>query len=219
MSGAPDKVEPVIEAPVAEAQIEAPVAETPAAEVSTDDETLLGAKPEGDTPAEEAPASETPEPRTPESYKITLPEGMTVDEGALAEFTKLAAEGNFTDEQAQSLVDLYTGVQKSFIEETTKSFVQTRDEWRGQIKADKELGGDNLQQTQTVLARAVETYGDDEARKAFNMTGAGDNPGIVRMIYRMAKALSEGTQVVAPSGAPAKRITSAREALYGSKED
>jgi hypothetical protein len=210
---------------------EAPAGETPPVETPREDALYPEQKPEGETPPnEEAPTGEEPKPedgeKPPEgeeekedekpSLEIKLPEDFEVDKDALAQFTDLAAQAGLNQEQAQSLADVGFKLLQAQAEASAKAWETTINEWRTTIQNDPELGGDKAAAVQTVLGRALDEYGSKEAREAFDMTGAGWHPAVVKFVYKMASALSEGT--APPVGNPAPRTDGSRaERLYGNQ--
>jgi hypothetical protein len=202
-----------------------PTTETPTAPVSPADSLY--------TPTPIVPATETPTtPETPaepvaeekkgedsnsgSAIELKLPEGVEVAQDVLDSFTSMAAEAGLNSETAQKLLDLHlsqlASASELFETAQTQAFTNTIETWKGEIAKDPELGGANQAKVQEVLGKALDTYGSKEAREAFDQTGAGWNPAIVRTMYKMAQALAEGTSVIAPKPAITKARGSA--ALY-----
>ncbi len=100
-------------------------------------------------------------------------------------------------------MDFYTDLAKQAADQSYQAFQEMVDGWGEEVKSDKELGGANLAQVKRLVGAAFDKYGSAEAKEAFDYTGAGNNPAIVRMIYRMAKVANEGSTHVpgGPSGA------------------
>lgn len=190
----------------------APATETP---IAPREGSPLGAepepKPEGEKPeSEEKPEGEKPEGEggegklSPEAIKegIELPEGVAADDALLGEFATYAAEAGFTLEQSKSLASMYFKAQEGLIQQLAdanqKAWDSTIDGWKSEIDADPVIGSGNQEDVKLVLGRMMDEYGTKEARHAFEVTGAGWNPAIIRMIHKMGLALSEGQPVVAP---------------------
>jgi hypothetical protein len=117
----------------------------------------------------------------------------------MEKFSTFAEKEGWNAEQAQGLVDLYTEAQKTYAEslatEQQKAWDQVIDKWKGDINADPDIGGDKSDGVQTTIGRALDEYGSDEARVAFEVTAAGWNPAIIKFVWKMAQALEEGSPV------------------------
>lgn len=163
------------------------------------------AKPEGEAAPVEAKA-EAEEPKVEEKpaeteYKFTLPDDIKVDPKALTGFTEFATKANLSQEDAQAMLDLHVGQVKATAEALSTAisaqWKTTIDGWKEEIEKDPDLGGANREKALATIGRALDDYGSPEARQAFDSTGAGWNPAIVRMIYKMSSALTEGGPVQA----------------------
>lgn len=119
---------------------------------------------------------------------------------------------NFTQEQAQALVDL--GLKQAdqiaarFATEAQTSPVPLSDhwaaEWSKQTTADPKLGGANLQGTMALASRVFQTFGTPELATFLNETGIAHHPELIRFMHAVGKAVSEDTLVTPSGGAGAK---------------
>jgi hypothetical protein len=126
---------------------------------------------------------------------------MKADDPQLKDFTALVSDPAISPkDRAQKLLDLYTSNVKAAAEANGKAWTDLTTKWVDEIKADKEIGGANLEKTQQTIAKALGQYGDPGLNEALAMTGAGNNPAIIRTLFKMAKALNEGG--TPPSGNP-----------------
>jgi hypothetical protein len=110
----------------------------------------------------------------------------------------LSTDGLSMQERGQKLVDMYAKMQTESAAEQAKAWETVQTEWRSTIEKDPVLGGSNTARTQEVLGKALDVYGNDAVREAFALTGAGNNPDVVRFIHKMAVALNEGTTSIRP---------------------
>jgi hypothetical protein len=193
-----------------------PADTAPAAVVSTEApavEASVDSAPAEATAAE--PAAKPP--IDPASYEIKIPEGFAENKELLDAFKGTLAEAGFPADKAQALFDLGTkqveAAVAAFAESNAKAFNEMVTKWGDEIKSDPEIGGSRSAEVQTTLGRALDEYGSKEARSAFELTGAGNNPAIVKMIYKMAQALSEGSIKPGISPGPRRAATPA-SALY-----
>ncbi len=154
--------------------------------------------PAPETPAPETPAPETPAPEAPVQLDLKLPDGFTVDDTAMASLKEVVSDQNLSpQERGQKLVDLYAKQVEALNASNAKAWTDTQAGWQAELSSDPVLGGDKMPAALEVIGKAFDQYGDKDgrAREAFDITGAGNNPHIVRMIHKMAEALSEGTYV------------------------
>ena len=126
---------------------------------------------------------------------LKLPDGVEITPEALDTFTPVAQKHGLSQEAAQELLSIHASTLKELADAPMKAWNDTRDAWVSEVQADKELGGAALAQVKTTISRALDVYGDPKVKEALNVTGAGDHPAIIRTLFRMAKALTEGGHV------------------------
>lgn len=194
------------DAPAAVAEAPAP----PGAITDADDGTKVdGEKKEGD----DAPVEYT---------DFTLPEGSTLDPELRGKFTDILAKSGVSQDDAQALVDLYGGEMKKLADAAKapyEAWHTLQREWQASVKADPELGGANLEPMKREVAKVIDAISGDPKdakalRQALASTGAGNNPAVLRFLYRTAQATNEGATV--QGGGPTKEGTSLAKTLYPS---
>lgn len=172
-----------------------------------------------DPAPEPAPA---PAPITAESYVFTYPEGFTEDAEVMAGIKATLAKASVPPEIAQELVTTHVEQLKAAVAAgvaaSQTQFSEMNSKWVTEINAMPEFQGEAKKQTSATLGRVWDEFGSPEAKEAFNLTGAGNNPAIVRMFLKMAAALSEGRPAApgAPAGSSPSQQTRGQK-LYGSK--
>lgn len=180
----------------------------------------------GDTPQEGAESKDGKQPeasteKQPIEYTaFTLPEGVEVDEQKMADFKANAAEAGLSQDQAQKLVDVYTAGLKSANEASTQLWYDQQKEWQQAVMKDPEIGGKNFEPMKETVAKAIDLIGGNEAakiRQALEYTGAGNNPEIIRFLYRLGSAIGEGGGVDIGKPAAVETPRSAAERLYPSQ--
>jgi len=203
-----------VAAPETQAPMETPVAPVETSPNSTSPESLLGkdlapAEPPAETKPEEPPVVE------PFSFeKVTLPENLVLPDEAKAELTELATKHKLSPESASELLSLHAKFAQQQQTQAMQAWHETQKTWVNEIKSDPEFTGEKLQQAQAVIAKALDEFGGPEVRAAFDLTGAGSNPAIFRVFYKMAKALSEGSMTAgAPGNGGPKSLA---DVIYGS---
>lgn len=165
-------------------------------------------------PAAEAAPTEPAPPPTFEAF--TIPEGVTLDDAKLGDFTKALGEfesGTKADHAqvqalGQRLVDMYTAEAKDLVQRIQTNQVETwnrtREGWIEEFRKDPEIGGNRQQTTLSQCALVIERFGaesgaENEAalRDAFKVTGIGDHPAMIRFINWASKFATERARPVA----------------------
>ncbi len=160
------------------------------------------------TPAEVAPAAPLPPPVF-EAFK--LPDGVQLDATKVSEFqTKLGqfeveSKADHAKMQAfgQEMVNLFVAEQQRQQTALVEQFNTIRNDWRNEIRNDKDFGGQNMGQTTAAAGALIEQYGGSKEevaalRNMLRITGAGDNPHLIRLFARVGKGLvKEGSPVPA----------------------
>lgn len=139
-------------------------------------------------------------------YKFDVPEGVTLDEGDLKQFTEIAKELKLPQDQASKLVGLAIAREQVRAE----AFVKQVQTWADEVKADKELGTDESIAT----AKKAIDLGPPELKELLNSTGLGNHPVVVRWALSVGKALSEDKFIAGKDGGNAQPKT-LEERLYG----
>jgi hypothetical protein len=176
---------------------------TDAGEPTTTDST---AAPAAGTPAT-APTDATStqdakptEPVVPEAYDLKMPEGVELDQAATTEFTAIAKELKLDQAAAQKLADIGA----KMAQRQADAHAQLVETWTEQVKTDKEIGGDKLAENLGVARKAIDTFGSPELKALLNSTGLGNHPEVVKLAFKVGKAISEDGFV---SGSPKGNTT------------
>jgi hypothetical protein len=173
---------------------------------------------DGTKPTEEAKPTEVKagEEVVPDYKDLKLPENMQVDEAQFGKFKEIAAAHKLPPQAAQELVGLYSEAVTKISEANTKAWNDLQTDWQKQVRADPEIGGNNTGPALASIAKAIDLVGGTDAkaiREAFDMTGAGNNPALVKFIARLSKGVNEGSAVAGnPQGGKSGR--SAASVLY-----
>ena len=171
-------------------------------------------------PAEPAaPAAEPPAPATifapieVSSLKLPekLPEGVSLDGELGKEFIDLFNDPKLSRaELAQKIVDLQLKSINAAGESRQSAWEQLQTDWRKTAESDKEIGGANLQTTLSNVGWLLDTYGDPEVRQVFDLTGAGNNPAMIKFLNRIAGKYREGGSVTPGSPPPTEKSAAQR---------
>lgn len=154
----------------------------PGAEAKVDD--ANGIKTEPKEPDAKADDKGT---EVPEKYDFKMPEGVELDAAAAEEFSVLAKELKLDQATAQKIADIGA----KMAQKQAERHAETVKGWTTESKADKEFGGDNLQQNLAVAQKAIDTFGSKELKALLVSSGLGNHPEIIRFAYNTGKAISE----------------------------
>lgn len=187
---------------------------TPDATKSEADNAAAKAEHDKTKPAAE-PAKSGDPPAAFAADKVVIPEGMAKDEKALGEFATIMNDDKLSPmERGQKLIDLQAGLIKQVSDANTKAWTDLQDQWTKEAKADKDIGGDKLAPTQQMISKVIDSLGPDSAksfREALDLTGAGNNPAIIKGLAKLAAQLVEGGHV---NGNPPKVKQSIQEEFF-----
>ena len=231
--------QPVV-APVVEAAPVVEVAPTPSpettlltAEKPKADEVKVETKPEDVKPADaEVKPAEPAEVVAPVFEAFKLPEGVTIDDAKVGEFTTALAEfetktkASHEEVQAfgQSLIDRHIeGVKQSqekLLAKLIEDGKKERETWKESFLKSPEFAN----RTDTVLNSAIDAIGiyggnaeqQQEFRDLMASTGVGNHPAMIRMLSNMMIAKPEPKQLAAPTIAKAVP-KSQMQKRYGNK--
>jgi len=193
------------DAPVAETlQTDAPVQQESAQNPAVQDQAAQ------DQAAQDKPAADKPQ-GAPESYSFAAPEGVTFDDVVIDAFSEVARDLNLPQDQAQKVLDKMAPV---MAQRQAEQIAAVRSQWETEARADKEFGGENLNENLAVAKRAMDAFATPELKTLLNESGLGNHPEIIRAFYRAGKAISEdpfipGAGKHAPQQGDARRLYNA----------
>lgn len=215
----------------------APVLKDPAAEAAKDKEIAPAAKAE-DKPAaglQKEEGGQSGEPAQLPAYEaFTLPEGLTLDDAKLGEFTKDL--GEFEREAGidhakmqafgQRLMDRYVAESRDAInrlnEHYTASWEKQKNDWKAAAEKDPEIGGNRWETTIGDALSAIARVGTDAQQKEFRgvmeTTGLGNHPALIRHLAYLNQAIARYETETAkplPGIKPAAAAQSKVQKRYG----
>lgn len=149
----------------------------------------------------------------PDTYAdFVMPEGVQLDETALAAADPLFKELGLTQENAQKVIDLYAKQVQAGSQSQTEAFNQLKSDWREQSKNDKEFGGDKFDENVKVGQFAITKYGTPELKQLLEDHGLGNHPEMIRFMVRVGRTLNE--DVPGSSGAATSQAQDRVSTLY-----
>lgn len=144
--------------------------------------------------------------------EIKLAEGFEVDPTLAGELTEVINEFGIPRSAVTKLLSLQEKAMSATSEAGSRLWSETQDTWRKEITADPDIGGDKWGKVSASIGQVLDKYGSPEVRAALDMTGAGNNPHIARMMAKIAADLTEPGFV--PSGKPANQPQDTASKLY-----
>lgn len=183
---------------------------TPAAAPAADGTLLSGQPPADGQPANPAtPANQTPgdgkpadgkpadgQPADPVSYDdLQAPEGTTFNAQALGDFKTLAKDMGLSKDDAQKLANLGVQAVQAHQAEMAEAIQQEQAKWETASRADKEFGGDKLDESLGLANHALATFATPEMLALLKESKLGNHPEFIRTFVRVGRAISEDSLV------------------------
>jgi hypothetical protein len=131
-------------------------------------------------------------------YTFELPEGIAIDQARNDAFVALAKEANLPKDVAQKIV----GLEAQRVQAEADAHVAMVKGWADALTADKELG---VPENQAVAKGVIDTFGSPELKAFLSESGLGNHPELVKLAFRVGKALSEDAMVRGGQGAQAEQ--------------
>lgn len=161
-----------------------PKDDKPPADPPKDDKAPADPPKDDKSPADPPKDDKVPAPRAPEKYgAFELPEGITMQPDEVQEFEGFARGLDLTQEQAQKLLareHTYLGVVREDFLNQSKAL---QEGWRNEVRADKEVGGEQFNENSALVKKAVTTFFPGvDANTAFL-----DNPPVFKGLLKLAK--------------------------------
>ena len=131
-----------------------------------------------------------------------LPEGFVVDDKEMGEFVGMAKENGLSQEGAQKMLDMGLAREKAAANAGVQAYQDLQTKWHGEVMADPEIGGTKWTATIASIDALMGKLNIPGLKEAMNLTGAGNNPAIVKAFARLAAMAKEDrihTGAAAPS--------------------
>lgn len=161
-------------------------------------------------------------------YDVKAPDESVLSEKRLEEIVAFARERGFSNEIAQSMVDI---ADRAVLEQT-KEATETIDkmvseEWPKQCAEDKEIGGDDFNKNAELSKRVLQKYAppefidllDPRTKENPNGTSYGNHPLFMKFLVRIGKSMTDDQLILSKEKGAVKK--SVAETFYGpnKKED
>jgi hypothetical protein len=138
----------------------------------------------------------------PEKYEYDSPEGIDLSEDAqkmLDAFGDRARDMKLTQEQYQGIVDYDMERGKAAVEYQAMAFDERVNSWGEEVRADKELGGANLEANLGLAKKVLVGYGSEGFQQLLDKPsaenpdglGLGNHPEMIRFLKRVGVSVGE----------------------------
>ncbi len=166
---------------------------TDATEPTADMPSLLGEGDQNDGDQEPAQAA-------PEAYEPFDVEGQQFTEAQLEGFAATAKELGLSQENAQKMLAAMVPTARQYLVDDLKAKSQ---EWASLSEKDPEIGGANFKANVGVANQALKQFATPEFTALLRGSGLGAHPEVVRVFYRIGKAMQQDHGVTGSASAPA----------------
>ena len=140
----------------------------------------------------------------PEKYEFNSKVADAPDEldpEVLTAFGEVAKELALPQEAAQKVLDKVAPVMQA---RQAAVVEQVKLDWANESQADKEFGGESLNDNLEIAKSSLNAFGTDALKSLLQESGLGNHPEVIRFMYRAGKAISEDSYVGNSDGANAK---------------
>lgn len=157
-------------------------------------------------------------------YKdFKVPEGFVLDDKVLEKISPIFKEANLSKDVAQKMLDahmeivqgLQTKQAEMFEQKQAEIFEQTKTDWLNKVKADKEVGGSNFDESIKTAKLGLTKFASPELIEFLNESGIGNNLEMVKLFNKLGKLTKE--DVPGKQGSPSVSRGDIVDRLYPSK--
>lgn len=166
---------------------------TDATEPTADMPSLLGEADQNDGDQGSAQAA-------PEAYEPFDVEGQQFTEAQLEGFAATAKELGLSQENAQKMLAAMVPTARQYLVDDLKA---KSHEWASLSEKDPEIGGANFKANVGVANQALKQFATPEFTALLRGSGLGAHPEVVRVFYRIGKAMQQDHGVTGSASAPA----------------
>lgn len=139
----------------------------------------------------------------PETYAdFKLPDNMEVNAAVMDEFKAMAKERNLSQEDAQKFVETGAKLAQEAVENfalaQVDAYAKKVESWHQERAKDQEIGGTEDRQKEVLghASKVVRAIGGEKLLSAFDETGAGNHPEIIRAFYRLKDFVGEDGKLI-----------------------
>jgi len=158
-------------------------------------------KPEGETAEPEQQSTAKEESTDAGDYKLTMPDGVPLDQELMGKAAPVLKEIGLNNDQASRLVPLVTEVQQRVVMALDDDFTALKTDWAREAKSDPKLGGARWNETMRLADSAMTAGGapkGSEFRALLDESGLGNHPAFIRVFRALGEQLSRRPGAAVP---------------------
>lgn len=160
-----------------------------------------------------------PDDTVPEGEYIFFDEqGQEVAADEVANFQSVFKEAHLTIRQARQLKAAYDKAVGEISTQLQQNAINQSNEWLRTVKNDRELGGNNLNNTKLNIGRAMEAFGSPELKEYLKTSRMGNHPDFVRFMNNVGQAIGEDKFIGGSSGRSPAEVAEAKRLYPNSPE-
>jgi hypothetical protein len=119
------------------------------------------------------------------------------------EFVGIVNEHGLPRDVVAKLNGLQEKTMKAASDASSAHWNEMQTAWKNEVSADAEIGGTKTSAVLGSISKIMDEFGTPELRQALDVTGAGNNPHVIRFLAKVSKELGEGRPISGnPTSAP-----------------
>jgi hypothetical protein len=156
---------------------------------SPDGDLIDGNTSESTSESQDIAAQEQEAPKkAPEKYEFT-----GLDETVSNAYAEVARELDLSQDDATKIL---AAVQPKMQEAQNNALMKAGEEWKQQVIADPELGGQNLSKTMGDVKNVLDKFATPEFVQLLKVSRLCNNPEVIRTFAKIGKAISQDAELI-----------------------
>lgn len=131
----------------------------------------------------------------PEKYELEMPQESLLGDDHVKDVEKFAREHKMSNKQAQQLLDRDAKITENFLKSQVEDHQIRVDDWKKEIEADPEYGGDKYNDTVVLAKSAVDKFGSQAFKDLLKNSGYGNHPEVVKIFAEIGREIQSDTFV------------------------
>lgn len=169
---------------------------------------------EPDKEPEKDPEKADDKEPAPVKYELAMPKDSLLAPSVIDEIVSYAKDQGLSNEAAQKILNRESKAVAGYQEDKKAEVEEIRKGWQGEVKADKELGGENYERSAEISQRVIARFGTPKLIEIMEDTRFGDHPEFVRFTKRIGEIMTDD-QFVKAQSKPAGKDRSDADVLFG----
>ena len=128
-----------------------------------------------------------------EDFSLDNPKDSGLTDADMERIVSYAKEQGLGKDAAEKLVKFQSEAKDNFMVSMQEEHSQRAMQWQQDVRADKELGGQNFEQSVEYAKNAAKKFGSEEFINMLDESGFGNHPEVVRVFSRIGRAMDNDT--------------------------